>query len=41
MARKRIDDKNDYILFLELSLEGRIYGDAASMLEDATVKKKP
>lgn len=40
MAKARIDDKNDYIRFLELSLEGRIYGDAASVLENATVKTK-
>ncbi len=41
MARTQIDDKNDYIRFLELSLEGRIYGDAASALENATVKTEP
>ena len=27
IARQKITDKTDYIRFLELSLEGRIYGD--------------
>ena len=33
MAREKITDKNDYIKFLELSLEGRIYGEAAEAIE--------
>ncbi len=33
MARERITDKRDYIRFLELSLEGRIYGEAAEAIE--------
>ncbi|MBL4603430.1 MAG: hypothetical protein JKY84_11840 [Emcibacteraceae bacterium] len=33
MARDKITDKDDYILFLELSLEGRIYGEAATAVE--------
>lgn len=37
MARENITDKDDYIRFLELSLEGRIYGEAAAALEKATV----
>ncbi|MCC3860768.1 hypothetical protein [Pseudemcibacter aquimaris] len=37
MARTNITDQNDYIRFLELSLEGRIYGEAAAALEKATV----
>lgn len=37
MAREQISDKQDYIRFLELSLEGRIYGEAASALEQATL----
>ncbi len=35
MAREKINDKNDYIRFLELSLEGRIYGEAAAAIENA------
>ncbi len=38
MARTQITDKDDYVRFLELSLEGRIYGEAAAALEQATVK---
>ena len=33
MARKNITEKKDYIRFLELSLEGRIYGEAAAAIE--------
>ena len=33
MARENITEKNDYIRFLELSLEGRIYGEAAAAIE--------
>ena len=33
MARDNISDKQDYIRFLELSLEGRIYGEAAAAIE--------
>ena len=40
MARQNITDQNDYIRFLELSLEGRIYGEAASALEKATMDAK-
>ena len=32
-------DQKDYIRFLELSLEGRIYGEAAAALEKATVSE--
>jgi len=39
MARKNITDQKDYIRFLELSLEGRIYGEAAAALEKATVSE--
>ena len=35
VARKNIDLESDYIRFLELSLEGRIYGEAAAALEKA------
>lgn len=38
IARKQISHKQDYIRFLELSLEGRIYGEAASALEKATIE---
>ena len=38
MAREKIGDKNDYIRFLELSLEGRIYGEAATAIENAASK---
>ena len=37
VARTKISDQQDYIRFLELSLEGRIYGEAAEMLEKATI----
>tara|TARA_R110002096_G_scaffold214083_8_gene401801 strand:- start:13640 stop:13894 length:255 start_codon:yes stop_codon:yes gene_type:complete len=37
-ARQKITDPKDYVRFLELSLEGRILGEAATALEDATVK---
>ncbi len=33
MARDNITDIKDYIRFLELSLEGRIYGDIAQEIE--------
>lgn len=35
MARDNITDTKDYIRFLELSLEGRIYGDSAHEIENA------
>lgn len=38
IARRKISDPKDYIRFLELSLEGRILGEAAEALEKATVK---
>ncbi|MCB2091935.1 MAG: hypothetical protein KDF58_10820 [Alphaproteobacteria bacterium] len=34
MARQKITDKEDYIRFLELSLEGRIYGEVAAAIEN-------
>ncbi|WP_138379928.1 hypothetical protein [Luteithermobacter gelatinilyticus] len=37
VAREKITNEKDYIRFLELSLEGRIYGEAAEALEKATV----
>jgi len=37
VARQKISDPKDYTRFLELSLEGRILGEAASALEKATV----
>lgn len=37
-ARDKISEQKDYIRFLELSLEGRIYGDAAAALEKATTE---
>ncbi|WP_321391809.1 hypothetical protein [Emcibacter sp.] len=37
VARSKISDQRDYIRFLELSLEGRIYGEAAEMLEKSIV----
>lgn len=39
MARQNITDQKDYIRFLELSLEGRIYGDAADTIEKATLSQ--
>lgn len=39
MARKNITDQKDYIRFLELSLEGRIYGEAATAIEKTTVSE--
>lgn len=39
MARTQITRQDDYVRFLELSLEGRIYGEAASAIEKATVKE--
>ncbi len=39
MARKSITNKDDYIRFLELSLEGRIYGEAATAIEKAENEK--
>ena len=36
MARDNITDQKDYVRFLELSLEGRIYGEAATAIEKAT-----
>ena len=37
VARRKISDPTDYVRFLELSLEGRILGEAATALENATV----
>ncbi len=37
IARRKISRQKDYIRFLELSLEGRILGEAATALEKATV----
>ncbi|MCK5425864.1 MAG: hypothetical protein KAI89_10845 [Emcibacter sp.] len=37
VARRKITKQKDYIRFLELSLEGRILGEAATALEKATV----
>lgn len=37
IARQKISNQKDYIAFLELSLEGRILGEAATALEKATV----
>jgi len=37
VAKKKISEPKDYIRFLELSLEGRILGEAAAALEKATV----
>lgn len=35
VAREKITKHEDYVRFLELSLEGRIYGEAASALVEA------
>ena len=35
VARRKITKPEDYVRFLELSLEGRIYGEAASALMPA------
>lgn len=37
VARRKITGQKDYIRFLELSLEGRILGEAVTALEKATV----
>lgn len=37
VARQKITSPKDYIRFLELSLEGRILGEAVTALEKATV----
>jgi len=37
VARRNISDPKDYTRFLELSLEGRILGEAAAALEQATI----
>lgn len=37
IARQKISPQKDYIRFLELSLEGRILGEAATALEKATI----
>lgn len=37
VARRKISDPKDYTRFLELSLEGRILGEAATALENATI----
>lgn len=39
MAREKITDKDDYIKFLELSVEGRIYGEAAEAIEKLEAEK--
>lgn len=39
MARLNITNQKDYIRFLELSLEGRIYGEAAAAIENATISE--
>ncbi|WP_033067237.1 hypothetical protein [Thalassospira australica] len=42
VARAKITDQNDYIRFLELSLEGRIYGEYGDALQkqiDAEAKQ--
>lgn len=39
MARKNITAREDYIRFLELSLEGRIYGEAAAAIEKMEMEK--
>lgn len=40
MARNSIDNTTDYIKFLELSLEGRIYGEAATAIEQMEHEQK-
>lgn len=35
VARRKITKPDDYVRFLELSLEGRIYGEAAAALMNA------
>lgn len=37
VARRKITAPQDYVRFLELSLEGRILGEAAAALEEATL----
>ncbi len=37
VAKRKINNPKDYTRFLELSLEGRILGEAATALEKATV----
>jgi len=37
IAKRKISVPKDYVRFLELSLEGRILGEAAAALEKATV----
>ena len=37
VAKRKINNAKDYTRFLELSLEGRILGEAATALEKATV----
>ena len=39
MAQNNIKDQKDYIRFLELSLEGRIYGEAVTSIEKENVSK--
>ncbi len=39
MAQNNIKDQKDYIRFLELSLEGRIYGEAATAIEKGNIPK--
>ncbi|WP_120496531.1 hypothetical protein [Kiloniella sp. EL199] len=36
VARQKVSDKDDYIRFLELSLEGRLLGEAAQHLESSS-----
>ena len=40
MAREKITDAQDYLRFLELSLEGRIYGDYGAMLQNEKTTPK-
>ncbi len=40
IARKKITHSKDYIKFLELSLEGRILGEMAMMIEKANITKE-
>ncbi|WP_417453319.1 hypothetical protein [Kiloniella sp.] len=38
VARQKVSKKEDYIRFLELSLEGRLLGEAAQHLETSSEK---
>ncbi len=39
-ARKKIDKHDDYVLFLELSLQGRLLGETAEHLDSTTTIKQ-